>query len=171
MKITLKITLLLIFLINLSGFSQIKESLVGQKLPNSPVELLLQAPISNIDSWEELEGKWLFLEFWATWCAPCIARMPSLNKLEREMSDKEIQFISLSPEKPEIVKRFLKRRTIVGWVGVDSDKSFINALKITGYPLSILVSPDGKIYSYPNTRTVDREYLLKAMANYSKNRE
>lgn len=171
MKNTLKVVSLLMLMLSINSFSQNKKDFVGKKLPDSPVELLLQAPVSSIDSWKKLEGKWLFLEFWATWCAPCIARMPALNKLGKEMSDKEIQFISLSPEKPEIVKRFLKRKSIAGWVGIDSDKSFIEALKISSYPTTVLVSPDGKVYSYPDTRTVDKEYLLQAMSDYSKKKK
>ena len=167
---TFSITIVLTFILSINIFSQ-KKNFLGEKLPNSPIEILLQAPTSSIDSWSDLEGKWLLLEFWTTWCAPCIAKMPVLNKIQKEMSDENIQFISLSPEKPEIVKRFLKRKSISGWVGIDSDRSFLEALNITSYPTTILVNPQGQIHSYLDVKSLDTNTLLKAMTTPVNNKK
>lgn len=155
------ITLIALLICTIS-FSQ-KNKMIGASLPDSPVELLLQSSMSSIDSWESLKGKWLFLEFWATWCAPCIAKMPKLNSLQNEMKEENIQFISISPEKPGIVKRFLKRKAIAGWIGVDSDQSFIKALGVKYYPTTILISPNGVVHAYLDASNLDKKTLLKAM--------
>ncbi|MUH35515.1 TlpA family protein disulfide reductase [Zobellia amurskyensis] len=61
-------------------------------------------------SLEEFKGKVIFLNFWATWCPPCIAEMPSIDKLHEEMGD-EIAFVMLSFDDDfEKAKAFDKRK-------------------------------------------------------------
>jgi thiol-disulfide isomerase/thioredoxin len=61
-------------------------------------------------SLEEFKGKVIFLNFWATWCPPCIAEMPSINKLHKEMGD-EVAFVLLSFDDDfEKAKAFDKRK-------------------------------------------------------------
>ena len=49
----------------------------------------------NVISLSELQGKVIFMNLWATWCAPCLAEMPSIKKLHKEMGD-EVAFVMLS---------------------------------------------------------------------------
>lgn len=49
----------------------------------------------NTKSLDEFKGKVIFLNYWATWCPPCIAEMPSIDKLHEEMGD-EVAFVMLS---------------------------------------------------------------------------
>lgn len=61
-------------------------------------------------SLEELKGKVIFMNFWATWRPPCIAEMPSIDKLEEEMRD-EVAFVMLSLDRNfETAKAFDKRK-------------------------------------------------------------
>ncbi len=61
-------------------------------------------------SLEEFKGKVIFLNFWATWCPPCIAEMPSIDKLHEEMGD-EVAFVLLSFDDDfEMAKAFNKRK-------------------------------------------------------------
>ena len=61
-------------------------------------------------SLEEFKGKVIFLNFWATWCPPCIAEMPSIDKLHEEMGD-EVAFVILSFDDDfEKAKDFDKRK-------------------------------------------------------------
>ncbi len=135
----------------------------GEKMPDTAVEAVLQAPRPEISSWNDLKGKWLLIEFWATWCAPCITNIPILNRLDEEMSGDNIQFISLTTEAPEIVTRFLKRKPISGWVGMDLDGSTMKALNVRFYPTTILVNPDGFVHAHLKAKTLTRDTLLKIM--------
>ena len=64
----------------------------------------------NITSLESMKGKVIFINFWATWCPPCIAEMPSIDKLHDEMGD-EVAFVILSLDQDfELAKAFDKRK-------------------------------------------------------------
>ncbi|WP_225035709.1 TlpA family protein disulfide reductase [Winogradskyella sp. SM1960] len=64
----------------------------------------------NIVSLEDLKGKVIFMNFWATWCPPCVAEMPSINKLHNEMGD-DVAFVMLSFDKDfKKAKAFNKRK-------------------------------------------------------------
>ncbi len=64
----------------------------------------------NVISLETLKGKVIFMNFWATWCPPCIAEMPSIDKLYEEMGD-EVVFVMLSLDQDfELAKAFDKRK-------------------------------------------------------------
>ena len=64
----------------------------------------------NITSLEDLKGKVIFMNLWATWCPPCIAEMPSIDKLHEEMGD-EVAFVMLSLDQDfELAKSFDNRK-------------------------------------------------------------
>lgn len=75
---------------------------VGGPAPELELLKLLQAPEGiKIDS-NSLKGKVVVLEFWATWCAPCIVAMPHLNELADKFKDRPVRFISITaPPKNE----------------------------------------------------------------------
>ena len=62
----------------------------GEAPPAITLEEVLQAPAGARASWEALEGKVVVLEFWATWCGPCVAAIPHLNELSDKYKDKPI---------------------------------------------------------------------------------
>ena len=63
--------------------------------PPLSVERLLNAPDDASAEWGALKGKVVVVEFWATWCAPCIASIPHLNELAEQFRDEDVVFISL----------------------------------------------------------------------------
>ena len=85
-------------------------SFVGDSRDN-PLEVhLMKWPIEDLDGrsvkWEDFEGRLLFVNYWATWCAPCIAELPSIQELARA-SRADAQFLLLTDESREDVTRFL----------------------------------------------------------------
>jgi len=84
----------------------------GEAAPELGLEQVLQAPSGTEASWEKLGGKVVVLEFWATWCAPCIAAIPHLNELADHFKGKPVQFIAITDEKADVVEGFLKKRAM-----------------------------------------------------------
>jgi thiol-disulfide isomerase/thioredoxin len=99
----------------------------------------------------DLKGKYVYIDVWATWCAPCIKQVPYLKKLEERYQTKSIVFVSISVDKEE-VKATWKQMVIdkkLGGLQLFADKSFdsafMDAYAVNSIPRFILIDPEGKI--------------------------
>ena len=106
---------------------------------------LLQAPSGARADWASLKGKVVVLEFWATWCSPCVASLPHLNQLVESLDPTKFQFISIDDEDPKAVQTFLTKKKTSGWVGVDTSGGVVAWYGITSRPTSIIIDGNGKI--------------------------
>jgi len=111
-------------------------------------------------SLSDLKGKYVYVDVWATWCGPCKREIPSLQKVEEQYHDKNIEFVSISvddarrsgtDEKAHTAWKKMVEDKKLGGIQLFSDKAwqsdFIQAYKITGIPRFLLIDPDGKIVS------------------------
>ncbi len=115
----------------------------GRPAPPLGLKKLLQAPQGAVAGWEALKGKVVVLEFWATWCGPCVAAIPHFNELVEKYKDKAVQFISITDEEASVIEPFLKKSPIRGWVGLDPDRSSFKAYGLLGVPHTVLVDREG----------------------------
>jgi uncharacterized protein (TIGR03435 family) len=131
---------------------------VGGKPPDISSLKLLEAPAEAQPNWERLKGKVVVLEFWATWCGPCVAAIPHMNELTEKFKDKPVQFIAITDEDEATTKRFLKKRPIKGWVALDREKRVNKAYGITAIPHTVIVDKNGDIadITYPLSVTEQR---------------
>ena len=110
-------------------------------------------------SLEDLKGKYVYLDIWATWCGPCKVEIPSLKKIEKQFEDKNIQFVSISVDEGRGYKGDAAA-AYEGWKKMIADKElggiqlmadngfksdFVQAYKIQGIPRFILIDPQGNI--------------------------
>jgi thiol-disulfide isomerase/thioredoxin len=63
-------------------------------------------------TWSELSGKVVVVDFWATWCGPCIASFPKLNELKSQSASKPVEFLSVSYETRGQVEPVLRRHPL-----------------------------------------------------------
>jgi len=171
-KIILEVTLKKLLFISLLFvcfctllFAQV-ELKVGDKA-NLKLAKLLQAPIENISSVDELKGKVLLLEFWATWCAPCIKAFPHLNELKSKFKNSDFEIIAITYEKEETVKKKLQENPLNTWIGLNEDK-----LLFFEYAIPFLVDKSGIIVERlrPSEVTEDKiKKLLSGKATTVKN--
>ncbi len=129
--------------------------MVGKPAPPVVLEYLWFA--GNAETTEllaQLEGKPVVLEFWTTWCAPCIAAMPHLTSLASQFGG-QVQFISISNEDTATINRFLAKRRPAGWVGTDTDNSVLGPYGVTGFPTTVLLSANHTVLgsTHPNELT------------------
>lgn len=100
-------------------------------------------------SMEDLKGKYIYIDVWATWCGPCRAQIPALKVLEEEYRDKNIEFVSISSDRPKSYdrwRRMIEREEMKGiQLYMGNDKSFMRDFGIRGIPRFIFIDPEGKI--------------------------
>lgn len=140
------------------------ELTTGEPAPPLEIETLLQAPSDAQATWPALKGKIVVLEFWATWCGPCIGAIPHMNKLADEFKDQPLQFIAVTDEDAKTVKPFLKKRPIHAWIGLDTDKSMRKAYGITGIPTTVIVDRDGQLLGVTSPHRLTSTLLKQVLA-------
>ena len=111
---------------------------------------------NSIFTLEDYPNKYVLIDFWGTWCNPCIKLIPKLKELNNEFKDKDFVLVSIAYDKNiEKVQEFINKEEM-NWVHVFADRnqfdknSLVNKLRISKYPTTILISPSGKIISRGN---------------------
>lgn len=161
---------------------------IGSAAPNLNIEHWVQngeGKFPKVTSFEK--DKMYVVEFWATWCGPCIQSMPHLAALQNKYADQGLQVISISNEPLEEVKAFLSR-TIPDLEGKDvlvaditkqyclttdpdgsCDRDYMLAAKRDGIPCAFIVGKDSKIdwIGHP----MEMEPILEAIFDGSWNRD
>lgn len=132
---------------------------IGDRAPNLAIETMLQGPAGNDLSWQALKGQAMVLEFWATWCGPCVGAIPHLNELAEEFSDQPVRFLSITDEEESIIEPFLKSQPISGWIGLDLDRSVFRDYAVLGIPATVLVDNEGVIQAVTHPRHVTKTVL------------
>lgn len=123
------------------------------KLDPSSLDFAYKTVDDKVITLKSLRGKYVYIDLWATWCMPCKAEIPALQKLEKEFHGKNIHFVSISVDKLKDKQtwiNYVKEQQLTG-IQIMADKDFssdfIQAFQVTSIPRFILLAPDGKIIS------------------------
>ncbi len=101
----------------------------------------------------EFEGKTIFVNFWATWCRPCIQEMPSIAALQTQLAGKNIEFFFASDEEVDKIQKFMEsRKMTLNFVRVENPES----LGIQALPTTFIFDGEGNmVYSEVGFRKWD----------------
>lgn len=122
-------------------------------------------------SLDDLKGKYVYVDVWATWCGPCKREIPFLKELDSQYKGKELAIVSLSIDKMEHKEKWLnmvKQENLQGiQIMADNEwnSEFVSAYNITGIPRFILIDPEGNIFDANAPRPSDPRLqdLLKSL--------
>ncbi|WP_420800019.1 TlpA family protein disulfide reductase [Paraburkholderia tagetis] len=95
------------------------------------------------------KGRPIVVNFWASWCGPCVEEMPELSALQREYAKKGIQFVGLGVDSAANIQNFLKKVPvdypiyIAGFGGADVARAFGNAAG--GLPYTVVIDANGAV--------------------------
>lgn len=114
---------------------------------------------------EDLVGKYVYIDVWATWCGPCIGEIPSLKKVEKLYHGKNIEFVSISIDNQTDHDKWKKMvdDKELGGVQLMADNAwqskFVTDYRVNGIPRFILIDPEGKIVSADAPRPSDKKLI------------
>ncbi len=123
------------------------DKFVIYETPQTIPPIAYQTANGQAKSVADWQGRYLLVNFWASWCAPCRKEMPSLDQLQQDFADKPFTVLALSLDTgaPEKGERFLNDLGIShlarGYLG---HTRLMARLKLVGLPTTILLNPQGK---------------------------
>ncbi len=97
---------------------------------------------------EDLHGSVYVLDFWATWCGPCVESLPHVDQLYVEMQSQGVPFFAVNEDDPDAadkVKQWVSQNKLSMPVLMDGDQKLFTAYNIQGIPFTAIVGRDGKI--------------------------
>lgn len=133
----------------LAAVGAIASTPTAQSLTNgepAPTCVLTVLDGSRSVSLAEYRGQVVYLDFWASWCAPCRESFPFMNELQRELAGKGLQILAVSVDKtPEDARRFLARYPAQFTVALDAAAACPAAFKLQGMPSSYIIDKGGAV--------------------------
>ena len=148
-----KFIILIIIIGLMSGFAGLYFSKnISLSLSDSQTEIFFNATSKDINnknvSLSQYKNKWLLVNFWATWCAPCREEIPELNELFK--NNKDIHLIAIAIDEIEAVNKFLIKTPIDYESLISNDMQGLKISKSLGndkgvLPFTVLIKPNGKI--------------------------
>ena len=137
--------------LNEKGIQKLKDELAKKLLDKPAPDFTLEDLEGNTVSLSDLKGKTIILDFWATWCGPCIRSFPGMQKaVDKFKDDDSVKFLFINTwERGEGVKekvaKFIKEKEVTFQVLMDSENKVVEAYGVEGIPTKFVVDKEGKI--------------------------
>lgn len=122
-------------------FNPANADLTGQPAPQCQLPAMQGNPPI---SWQELEGKVVYLDFWASWCVPCRQSFPFMSQMQRELKDQGLEVIAVNlDENLQDAEDFLARNPAQFSVVVDVNQQCAQQYAVKAMPSSYLIDRNG----------------------------
>ncbi|MEX0613553.1 MAG: TlpA disulfide reductase family protein, partial [Pirellulales bacterium] len=120
-----------------------REAILAGKLPAIDATAWLNT--DDPSTWDTLKGKVVLLDFWGTWCGPCVAKLPDIQKLHEKYSDRGLVVLAVhSQQGADACAAFVKEQGYAFPVALDSGKT-AEAYSISSWPTYFLVDRAGNV--------------------------
>jgi thiol-disulfide isomerase/thioredoxin len=117
--------------------------LKGQKAPNFSASMLDD---SSFELAQHLDNKVVILDFWATWCGPCVRSLPIIADVAAGYKDQGVEFFAVNlGDEPAAVREFLEEHKLSVPVVLDRDGRIGNLYKAEAIPQTVIIGPDGVV--------------------------
>ena len=127
-------------------------------------------PKGETKTFNDFKGNYILVNFWATWCPPCVLELPSLEKLAKKLEKDGLQVIAISldtQKDQQGIRDFLLNRGIGDFAQyLDNLQSIQKSIYMRGIPTSVLLDPEGNIlYVFEGDAKWDKPSALKFFRN------
>ena len=143
------------------GQNELKPLQVGDQVPDLEFTNLINAEKKTIKL-SDYKGKLVILDFWATWCAPCIKALPKLDSLQKEFSD-QLVILPITGESKEKVNAMLQRMPEISNLSLFYiyNTSLQDHFPFRLLPLEVWIDENGKVLAITDDKEVNRENIRK----------
>lgn len=129
----------LVFVCLLAPFVSPAQLKVGDKAP----ELVITNWLKNVPKSTDLKGKFIVIDFWATWCAPCLESMPHMNNLvNKNKSKSNLIFLAITDEQVDKVTWLLKRIPFSATVVTDTTRQTSENFSVSSIPFCVVIDDE-----------------------------
>lgn len=117
---------------------------------------------------ERFKGKVVFINVWATWCAPCVREMPSISRAKQKLGDEKVEFLFASNESKEEIEEFIKENHFdIHFVRLEN----FEEMTITALPTTFIFDAEGElVYSESGFRQWDDSSSLELISRIAATR-
>ena len=123
--------------------------LVTVKGSGMPQDIKLTDINGNVVDLAQYKGKYIYIDLWASWCGPCCNEFPHLKRLEKEMKERDIVFISISTDTDKQAwKDKMQELKAEGIQLLDEGGIFAESLNVISIPFFLIYDKEGKLHTY-----------------------
>lgn len=130
----------------------------GDQFPDIVINHIINAPTKSFDLNQSKSKKFYILNFWGTWCSPCIPEMDELTKLQKANADK-LQVIAISDDDPIKLQKYLKSKPTTIWLSTDTNYLFYSLFNLASVSQCAIVNADKKIVAIMKTHAITQGLL------------
>lgn len=116
---------------------------------------------------KRLRGKFVFIDFWGTWCGGCIYEMPYVKEMREKISTNELFVVGFVNDNKDSLKKYLSANSF-NYPNVLLDSLYLEKCEVESYPTKVLLDPEGRIISTDFIADNLTETVLKKINNYKK---
>lgn len=118
-----------------------------------PADVVLRDVDGNVVDFSKFRGKYVYIDIWASWCVPCVKEVPHLQKLEKELKNSDVVFVSISIDKKEDAwKKTMQELGLHGHQLLDKGNALYQALNPKGVPFFAIYDKEGRLYMHDAPR-------------------
>jgi len=143
--------------------SQRKSTLVSDDAPEFSLPLIGGGMVTL----QSLRGETVLVDFWATWCPPCLAEIPELNAVSRELDGSKTRILAVSVDSltADALAEWLKDRDVRYPVAL-GDTDLAGRYGADAFPFHVVLGPDGKVLERLESGFHDRQQLRDVLARH-----
>lgn len=147
-----------------SGYVQKNSVSQAEEIKTAP-EVTLKRVSGETLELSDYRGKWVFINFWATWCPPCIAEMPSMELFYQRYKERNMAMLAVSIDQSDkqFVIDFVEKYELTFEIFLDPSSEIAMQFGVMGIPSTFILNPKGEIVSQA---TGPREWMESSIIEY-----